>query len=133
MSLTGSCLCGAIAYQASAINNTISHCHCQMCRKFHGAAFASYGSIAPANFKWLRGEQALKSYTASNGTIRQFCQHCGSSLTFTSKSQPTIELALGSLDVDITQRPVAHIFTAYKANWYSITDGLPCFAEDADE
>ncbi len=25
----------------------------------------------------------------------------------------------------------AHLFTAHKANWFDITDGLPCFAERA--
>src|SRR5262245_9800931 len=33
--LTGSCLCGAVAYQADAIIERIVHCHCQTCRKAH--------------------------------------------------------------------------------------------------
>lgn len=133
MTINGSCLCGAIAYQASALNEPITHCHCQMCRKFHGAAFATYAEITPANFQWLRGEECLHSYTASNATVRKFCRHCVSSLIFMSKSSTTIELALGSLDDDITLSPAAHIFTAYKANWFSITDGLPCYAEQRQQ
>ena len=43
--LTGSCLCGAIAYQADADLKRIVHCHCQTCRKTHGAAFSSVTAV----------------------------------------------------------------------------------------
>jgi len=36
--LTGSCLCGAVAYEADAAVERIVHCHCQTCRKTHGTA-----------------------------------------------------------------------------------------------
>ena len=39
--LTGSCLCGAVAYEVDAPAGPIVHCHCSTCRKTHGAAFST--------------------------------------------------------------------------------------------
>jgi hypothetical protein len=40
----GSCLCGSVRYEVTGRFPRIVHCHCQMCRKVQGAAFASYSS-----------------------------------------------------------------------------------------
>jgi len=99
-----------------------------MCRKFSGAAFSTFGEATHANFHWLKGKSLLKSYRANNGTTRQFCSHCGSSLTFSSPAHPDlVEFTLGTLDSDISFKPDAHIFTASKADWYDINDELPQF------
>ena len=39
--LTGSCLCGDIAFEIDGPVDTAGHCHCSMCRKFHGSARAA--------------------------------------------------------------------------------------------
>ena len=105
----------------------MGHCHCSMCRKFHGAAFASYAEVSRANFSWLAGEQLLQEYIASNGTTRRFCSECGSSMTFSPANSDgqVIEVSVATMDTEIAERPDAHIFVANKANWYSITDDLP--------
>ncbi len=127
---TGTCLCGAIQYEVGAIEPHMGHCHCSMCRKFHGAAFATYGEALTGNFRWTSGQSLLTNYTASNGTIRQFCSRCGSSMTFASAGESkVVEFALGTLDSEIEERADAHIFTNYKANWVRIDDDLACFGE----
>ncbi len=128
---TGQCLCGAIAYEVQAISPKMAHCHCSMCRKFHGAAFSTFGEVHQADLRWTRGQELLQSFTAHNGTIRQFCKTCGSSMTFFSPKNPdsTIELALGTLDTDIDIQPDAHIFVGSKSNWTVLSDGLPQFIE----
>jgi len=100
-----------------------------MCRKFHGAAYATIASVARKHFRWLQGEDCLKGYTAANGTTRTFCQHCGSSLTFSSprQSNTIVEVALGAFDGELPERPSAHIFVGSGANWVSIPDGEPQF------
>ncbi|WP_444995214.1 GFA family protein [Aliikangiella sp. IMCC44359] len=131
----GQCLCGAIQYRVTHINQQMGHCHCSMCRKFHGAAFATFGVAAKKNFEWLKGEDQLKSYIASNGSKRQFCQHCGSSMTFEEKNSDgnVVEFTLGTLDSEIEERPDAHIYVDYKANWFSISDELPQFLEGREK
>lgn len=131
---TGSCLCGAVSYDVTDLEPKMGHCHCSMCRKFHGAAFATYGEALRENFRWVSGQDALQSYTANNGTVREFCGVCGSSLTFAPNADEgdVIEFALGTLDDAIIHRPDAHIFTAYKASWFDINDDLPQFDEGRD-
>ena len=125
----GQCLCGEIKYQVSNIRQQMAHCHYTMCRKFHGAAFSTYGEAKVKNFSWLQGEELLKNYLAPNGTERQFCSNCGSSLTFKSANDTgeVIEFSLGTLDSNIEQRPDVHVFTSNCANWFEITDDLPQF------
>lgn len=132
---SGSCLCGGIQFKASHLSPKMGHCHCSMCRKFHGAAFATFGETSAEHFEWIQGEQLLKGYTAANGTTRQFCSECGSSLIFKPSGEDTglVEFALGALDDPISEKPDAHIFTAYKANWLEICDDLPQHLEARDE
>jgi len=128
----GSCLCGAIQYEIDAFHDKIAHCHCSMCRKFHGAAYATIAGVDSDQFRWTQGEAFLKPYTAANGTIRKFCINCGSSMTFSSPkaSQDCIEIALGTLDSELDIRPDAHIFVGSKANWSVLCDDMPQYIED---
>ena len=130
----GQCLCGAIAYEVDTFSSQMAHCHCSMCRKFSGAAFATFGEARSADFRWTRGESQLQSYTASNGTTRRFCPHCGSSLTFSPANDDgsVIEVALGTLDSPIEQQADAHIFVANRASWHAIEDGLPRYTQGRD-
>jgi hypothetical protein len=105
-----------------------------MCRKFHGAAFATLAEARSANFRWLCGEAQLKSYTADNATTRQFCAECGSSLTFVSPTADPdlIEIALACFDDEVPIRPNAHIFVNSGAAWARPDDDLPQFEAGRD-
>jgi len=131
---TGQCLCGEIQYSVDALEAKMGHCHCSMCRKFHGAAFATFGEARAENFHWLSGESLLKAYRAPNGTQRKFCSACGSSLIFeeANTSGEIVEFSLGTLDAPIPSAPDVHIFVGSKASWYSVNDDLPCFSEGRD-
>ena len=130
----GQCLCGMIKYEIDEIEVRMGHCHCSMCRKFHGAAFATLGEVKTENFRWLTGEKHLKSYNAPNGTKRKFCENCGSSLIFVPSNDTgdLVEFSLGTLDTDIELKPDAHIFTRFGANWYEISDKLPKYTKGRD-
>ena len=43
--ITGSCLCGQISYQARSSSLFQAHCHCQDCRKNGGSAFAALAFV----------------------------------------------------------------------------------------
>ena len=128
----GQCLCGSIKYQVDKIEPKMGHCHCSMCRKFHGAAFATFGEAKRENFHWINGEDLLQSYRAENGTTRKFCKQCGSSLIFEASDDSTgvVEFSLGTLDSHLDASPDVHIFVGSKANWSKICDGLPQFDGD---
>lgn len=127
----GSCLCGAVTFEAAAFADSGGHCHCSMCRKFHGAAYATLASVSRADFHWKTGEELLTHFTASNGTTRSFCSRCGSSLQFTTPRADAslIEIALAAFDDDLPIRPSGHIFVASGANWVTLPADEPQFAE----
>ncbi len=130
----GSCLCRVVRFEIDEFLPQVAHCHCSMCRKFHGAAYATIAGVSRSKFRWVEGEDALKGYTAENGTTRTFCHHCGSSLTFSSLRAPeeVIEIALGALDGDVPVEPDAHIFVGSGANWVVLSDDLPLYEEGRD-
>ena len=131
-SYKGSCLCNKITYQLNQTNfDPLAHCHCTMCRKFHGAAFATLLTVNKDNLEFLSGAVNLKVFEALRdgvATKRTFCSECGSSLLFESKHNAqnnTVELAISSLDQDIEVFVDGHIYTATKVNWFDINDKLP--------
>ena len=130
----GSCLCAAIKFEVDEFAPQTGNCHCTMCRKFHGAAYATIAEAQRRHFRWLCGEDSLKAYTASNGTTRSFCGHCGSSLTFASPhaDPDLVEIALGCFDDEVPVKPDAHIFVASGAAWARPDDGLPQYEAGRD-
>ena len=128
----GSCLCGQVSYEIDGFESKAAHCHCSMCRKFHGAAFTTFGSVRKDRFRWTSGEHLLNAYRAPNGTVRKFCPNCGSSMVFVPAAGDGgfVEIALGTLDSDLDFGPDAHIFVGSKANWDVLCDKLPKYAGD---
>jgi hypothetical protein len=102
----------------------MTHCHCSMCRKTHGTAFATYVGGAAEGFRWSSGEELTRRYESSPGNRRAFCSRCGSVVP----GEPTggrVFMPAGNLDDDPGVRPVAHIFAASKASWHDIADDTP--------
>jgi hypothetical protein len=130
--LHGGCLCGAVRYEIDGLIRHISHCHCSMCRKFHGAAFATYATFAAKRFRLASGADRITAYRSSDHGTRSFCQTCGSSLFWAYDTHPElVALALGTLDDDPGGRPTAHIYVGSKAPWFEITDALPQHEKNA--
>ncbi len=130
--IEGGCLCGAVRYQIDTAITDVSHCHCTMCRKHHGAAFATYGAAEKSHFHWLQGEEQINVYRSSAQLERLFCSVCGSSLLCQTDEEPDIVyLALGTLDDDPGCRPAYHIWVGSMAPWHTITDDLPRFEAEA--
>ena len=123
--LTGSCLCGAIAYEANAELARIIHCHCQTCRKTHGAAFSSVTAVPRESFRWTRGSELLDAFESSPGKFRRFCSRCGSHLMAERVAQPVVLLRLGCLDTAVGERPQVHIWRSEAASWYDPKSAWP--------
>jgi hypothetical protein len=123
--LTGSCLCGAVAYEADAAVERIVHCHCRTCRKTHGAAFSSVTAVPREKFRWSRGADRLGAIESSPGKFRRFCTQCGSHIMAERVAQPVVLLRLGCLDTPVTDRPQIHIWRSDGAPWYDPRLQLP--------
>jgi hypothetical protein len=126
LTIRGGCLCGAVRYEIDGSFAAAGHCHCSMCRKSHGAAFATWAFVSPEQFKWTSGVEFVEAYQSSPELERRFCRKCGSPLVATHDGK-AMEVVLGTVDGDPGVRPREHIFVGSKAPWYEITDALPQF------
>ena len=122
--ISGSCVCSAVKWQYDGALNQITHCHCAMCRKNHGSAFATYAVGEKAPFSYIAGTDCIVEFESSPGFIRSFCKHCGSTVPNT-KLEGIVAIPVGSADGELGRMPDGHIFAKWKAPWYSITDALP--------
>jgi len=121
----GVCLCGAVEYQFTAPFTMMMHCHCSMCRKHHGAAFATFVAAPHSAFRWVRGEDAIGTYRSSERGARSHCRQCGSVAPLLMPESGLAIAPAGNLDADPGIRPQGHMFVDSKAGWYTITDSLP--------
>jgi hypothetical protein len=122
--IRGGCLCGAVRYEVDGPLTEVGNCHCSMCRRFHGAAFATYAKVNTDDFRWLNGQELVAVYETSPGNGWAFCRTCGSSLGL-PRDGKLGSLALGALDAAPGVRPAYHMFVGSKAAWHEITDALP--------
>ena len=122
----GSCLCGKITFEITGPIKDIVMCHCSLCRKAQGSAFATNANVATKDFKFKSGEDNLSGYEATPGQTKFFCTTCGSPIMSQQVDRPdNIRIRLGTIESEITERPGAHIFVDSKANWETICDDLP--------
>lgn len=123
--ITGRCECGAVQYAVDGDVTDYCHCHCSICRRLHGAAFASWGGVKRAEFRYITGEDKLKAYPFSPRSDSLFCTICGSRVLVDFKAeQDMLYITLGTVDGDVKLPTGYHQFAGSKALWFEITDGL---------
>jgi hypothetical protein len=105
----------------------MSHCHCSICRKSHGAPFATFVSADLDDYRLVAGSDVIRRYESSPGFKRPFCATCGSVVPMTLGGRRVV-IAAGCFDDDPGVRPAMHIFVASKASWYRISDDLPQYS-----
>ena len=122
--IRGSCLCRTVRWSFDGAFDQMTHCHCEMCRKAHGAPFATYAMGSSEHFRFDHGEDAVTRFESSPGIIRAFCSGCGSVVPYPVPGSE-IDMPVGPLDDDPGMRATCHIFVKWKAPWHRITDSLP--------
>ena len=125
---TGSCLCGDIAWQVDGPLTSIMHCHCSMCRKFHGSTYASFAMADPKDFQWIRGEDKAAEFASSDAVTREYCPRCGSAVASTPEGAPFAFMPLGNVAEDPDASSSTHIFVDSKAPWCQVPDGVTAHA-----
>ncbi len=126
MAYSGSCLCGKIKFEITGTINDIIMCHCSLCRKAQGSAFATNANVATKDFHFLSGEDNMTGFEATPGQTKLFCKTCGSPIMSKQVTVPDIiRIRLGLIESEITERPIAHTYMNSKANWETMCDDLP--------
>jgi hypothetical protein len=127
MSMEGSCLCGAVRFEVTEPFITVSHCHCESCKRLAGGVGTTSGRSRTAAIRILEGAEHLRSFTPSEGSAKTFCSVCGSNLF--GGGWPESELSavrLSAIDSGFDGQPEAHIFVRSVAPWETLPDdGLP--------
>ena len=116
-------MCSEVSCEVTAPYDFAWNCHCSQCRRAHGAAYASYAGVKPENFKWLSGEELVKTYELDEGGFC-FCSKCGSNVAG-SWNGVINAVTFGTMEGDPELHPDQHIFVGSRAPWIKIADGLP--------
>ena len=128
LTMTGSCLCRAIRFSVRPPSLFCAHCHCSICRRFHGAAFGTWFGVPHGQFSLEEGEANLVHFQSSDHGTRSFCGRCGSPLFFESTRHPDrIEIALAAMHDPIDRHPEVHMHFDDRASWVAVNDDLPRF------
>jgi hypothetical protein len=118
--LKGSCLCGAITFEAKGAARDPAACHCSQCRKQSGHFWAA----ANISLSDLTITGTPQWYEASPNAKRGFCPTCGSFLFWKGHNEDEMGVALGAVDGPTGLTLTRHIFVADKGDYYDITDGI---------
>ncbi len=129
--LKGSCLCGAMKYEATGEPQRFFHCHCSRCRKATGAGHASNLFLQPATLKWRAGEDQFRSFKVPEAKrfTNAFCATCGSRMPRQVKDTDAVIIPAGSLDDEAPLQPQARIFYESRASWSCDARELPVHSE----
>ena len=126
---SGKCLCGNVEIKIDGKITDIIHCHCSLCRKNSGTAFATNGFVNAEDFEVVAGRESLSSFSFKPGRYRHFCAKCGSPVYSSNEDDPSrVRVRLGIIDSDITERPISHNFVTSKANWEDLDAKLPRYS-----
>ena len=128
MAAAGHCLCGAVRYEVDADIALTFSCHCQYCRRAHGAAFVPLAMVATRDLHFIAGEDAIVEYETSGVGRRGFCGRCGTRLyNKDADFAEALTLVAGTLDEELREPPALHLNLESAAPWYEICDGRPQF------
>lgn len=124
--VTGGCLCGAVAFEITMPLKFVAHCHCTLCRRAHMAAFVTWVGVKAERFRLTAGAERLGRFSSSPGTTRSFCQTCGSPLLFESERWPgEVHVARAAIPGALTRKPAMHVYWDDRAPWLDLHDALP--------
>lgn len=119
--LQGGCLCGDVRFEITAPFTTSGYCHCTHCQRRTGTGSSVSARVPRAGFRFLQGEQQVRSFTPPVGKPKLFCPRCGSAL-FSGDPLDDEEIAirLGALDRDPGIRPQYRMYLRSAVPWEPI-------------
>lgn len=123
--MKGSCLCTTVQYEIKGPFEVMSHCQCSMCRRHHGAAFATFVTVPLSGFRWVAGEGALSTYQSSAYGKRTFCNKCGSVMPVVEPDTGIAFCPAGNLDGELGLQPEGHRFVDSRIPRQATADMLP--------
>lgn len=113
---TGSCLCGARAYEIEGDLAGVLVCHCSLCRKASGSIGNAILIVPKDRFRWVRGEDHAVTFALRPTYTITRCQTCGTPLPAETDEQ-NVYVTAGTLDAPLDAGIRTRIFCASRADW----------------
>ncbi|MBI3927629.1 MAG: GFA family protein [Armatimonadetes bacterium] len=133
-SIPGSCFCGDVRFELEPPTEFCSHCHCESCRKSHGAAFVTWTSVPENRFRVLQGAQGLRRFERTPGIVWEFCGRCGSSMFYRSdEARGRVYITVASLSGPMDRMPDSHASYEEHVDWIEGLEQLPRYRAKTSE
>jgi hypothetical protein len=114
----GRCHCGKVRFVARFPSRFVAHCHCNSCRRAHGAAFVTWAGFPSSQVDVVEGREHLHVHVSSPGTQRSFCAACGTKLFFASDRWPgETHVVLAAFNDPVDRAPGGHAFYDEHVAW----------------
>ena len=123
----GGCQCGTVRYRITAGPLAIYNCHCKDCQRASGGTNTMTMFVRREDVVLLRGELTAYDKSADSGRIvrSRGCPQCGTKVWNEPLSSPTmLTIRPGTLDDMSWAVPIGNIWTASRAPWVEINEGL---------
>ena len=128
----GSCLCGAVHFEATLPSRFCAHCHCSNCRRAHGAAFVTWVGFRNEQLQLVAGRNRMVDYRTETDATRSFCSCCGTTLFYRGpRWSGEIHVARANIDGEIDRHPSSHVYVDHRASWWSVSDDLPQYGGES--
>ena len=94
--MNGRCMCGAVTLKAQPARESLSACHCDMCRRWCSGPFVAFEAVSET----LHVDGPIKRMQTSDWAERAVCAECGSALWYHMTDEPgrSYNLAAGLFD-----------------------------------
>ena len=125
-SVRAACLCGRVEFEVELPPERVGHCHCDQCRRAHGAGVWTWATFTVDRVRVVSGAADLQAFQSTTGATRQFCRVCGSTLTYESPRWPgVIDLSVANFLEPLDAAPTHHSYADRSPVWCPILDDLP--------
>lgn len=118
----GGCQCGAVRFVISAGPAKPGLCHCRMCQRATGNAFAPLYEVENDRITWTG---TAREWASSNIAWRGFCAVCGTPLYY--RSGDTTEIMAGCLHPDFPFAPQDQGGMESRMGWLDALSALPAY------
>ncbi|MEE8212852.1 MAG: GFA family protein [Acidiferrobacterales bacterium] len=124
----GGCVCGGVRYRTTGLPQRVAACTCTWCQKRTGSALGLTVYFKESDVAFLQG--ALRKYRLTSDAERwietEFCEVCGTTVTFTLELRPGLRaIAGGTFDQPTFWYDLeAFMFARSKPAWLTLPEGL---------
>jgi hypothetical protein len=116
--VSGRCLCGAVAFEIDYPAFWAWHDHTRASRLAHGAVYATYVGVWRKRFRVIAGDDQIRRYEdKAAGSTRSFCRRCGTPLIYERAAKKMINIPRALLTARTGRQPIYHIGIDEAQDW----------------